>query len=304
MPSGIAFDPASRRCTPVYRALRHFLAATSLLFAGIAGHGADSPRLPSPATPAADETARGGLMTPEELNEFASHYYIAPQPDQIDRAIVSLASTGFLRDRSQVFFGFFAEVFATNPDRLPAWRGLIEKQDRDARNFLRRAAKQGRPAVVNVGVNDFSIGQNDRWWGAYFASGDVVYLQRLASQLPFVDSGWMDLYWAGATAQWSLARNLPEHPQVQPTLESLRTNADPRTRELIDTILARDLSTIKRSIARTALRRGFRDSASFAGNYASINHIPNISVGSAAGLPPATWGRSSFASSPTPPAPR
>jgi hypothetical protein len=306
MPSGIDCDCAVRhRRTPVYPARHYVLATISVLFAGIAGHGADSQTLRSPATPVAGEAARDGLMTPEELNAFASHYYLAPRPDQIDRAIVSLASTGFLRDRSQVFFGFFAEVFATNPDRLPAWRTLIEQQERDARNLLRRAAKHGRPATVVVGVNDFSVGQNDRWWGAFFASGDVVYLQRLASQLPFVDNGWENLYWAGATAQWSLARNLPEHPLVRPTLETLQASADARTRGLIATILAQDLPAIKRGIANAALRRGTRTSAAFAGNYTSITSIGNLSVGSAAGLPPpGTWWQPSTVPTPASPAPR
>ena len=85
------------------------------------------------------------------------------------------------------------------------------------------------------------------YWGAFYASGNPAYLRRLAGQLRFVDES--PSFWVGATAMWSLARNAPGHPLVRVTLEAIRKETDPRTRDLIDDLLRKDPSSIKREIS-------------------------------------------------------
>ena len=127
---------------------------------------------PAPAAP---------RMTPQELDEFATYYYRQPRPELIPAAIEALGSSGFLdpatRDlgsprpngRFWVFVGFFAEVFAANPDRVEEWRRVGAK-DWATRDCLQAAAKfrpgneaanRGRPAGMKL-LEQVSLSGDER----------------------------------------------------------------------------------------------------------------------------------------------
>jgi len=193
----------------------------------------------------------GRLMPAAELNIFATFYYRHPRPELVAGAIEAFGPSGFAQDRSQVFVGFFAEVFAANPDRRAEWRKLIDRQDPPGRGWLHSALYMN-PARAILASTDHSVRLNDLCWGAFFASGNPAYLRRLVDQLRLID-GYSEQnqtpYWVGATAMWSLARNAPGHPLVRVTLEAIRKETDPRTRDLIDDLLRKDPSSIKREIS-------------------------------------------------------
>jgi hypothetical protein len=75
------------------------------------------------------------LMTAEAFAGFATFYYQHSEPDLIARAIESPGAAKFLnaadrysyqyQQRVAVFAGFFAEVFATNPDCVAEWRKVV-----------------------------------------------------------------------------------------------------------------------------------------------------------------------------------
>ena len=52
--------------------------------------------------------------------------------------------------RAYTCVGFFAEVFATNPEQLAGWRKVIEErvEDRTTRSRLRKALALSRPGVT------------------------------------------------------------------------------------------------------------------------------------------------------------
>jgi len=207
------------------------------------------------------------VMTAQELDEFATYYYQQPRPDLIPAAIEALGPSGFLDatatatrpgGRFWVLVGFFAEVFAANPDRVEEWRRLGTK-DWATRDCLRAAAKFGRPGAL-LAVEGawilrpaavFSLGNswgaaNDARWGAFFASGNPAYVRRFVAQLPDVVA--LNADGTGIDAMWSLARNLPAHPQVRATLEESRATADPSTRALLDDLLTKDTETVRRNL--------------------------------------------------------
>jgi hypothetical protein len=205
-----------------------------------------TPGLSAGAEPAA------GFMTAAELDKFATYYYRNPQPELVPRVIEALGSSGFAEDRAQVFVGFFAEIFAANPGRVPEWRQLIDRQGKPTRALLADALALRHPGDV-LALTGHSIRLNDRYWGAFFASGNPAYVRKLADQLGYIDEYYEDrepLFWAGATAMWSLARNAPEHPVVRATLEMIRTETDSRNGKIIGQLFEMDLVALKEDLWR------------------------------------------------------
>ncbi len=133
---------------------------------------------------------------------------------------------------------FFSEVFAANPDRLPQWQVLIEKQDEQTKAALQRALSMSKAGGV-LTLRGHSPELNDSYWGAFFASGNPAYLRKLVDQLRYFDErDDLALFMAGASAKWSLASNAESHVIVRSTLETAKRNADTRTQELITELLA------------------------------------------------------------------
>lgn len=219
--------------------------------------------------PAQASDTRGGQadrrMTAEELAVFVTYYYRHPQPELIARAIESLAPTKFLDkgDMSSYLFhqsaytcvGFFAEVFAANPDRVAEWEKLIDRwgQDGTTRFWLRKALRLRRPgAILAIGLdNPPSCSDLDQiyvFWGAFFASGNPTYLRKLVDRLKSVDDANQTFFDAGAEAMVLFAYNGPHHPLVRQTLEAARKDVRPRTRELIDDLLNKDLAAVVQEV--------------------------------------------------------
>ena len=56
---------------------------------------------------------------------------------------------------------------------------------------------------------------NDMYWGAFFASGDVSYIDKLIDKLQYINEREnKDLFLAAGTAKWSLGSNALFHPKV------------------------------------------------------------------------------------------
>lgn len=193
-----------------------------------------------------------GLMNADEFHRFATYHYRNPQPELVARAIESLGPSGFV-SRGNVghgCVGFFAEIFAANPDRIEEWRKVIDRQDGRTRALFRRALKLSRPGAI-LALNQHSKADNEVFWGAFFASGNPAYLRKVIDQLKYLDRGlkWRPAYVpAGYTAMMSLASNLPDHPLVRAQLEDFRSDANPRTRELIGHLLEKDVAGVRQEL--------------------------------------------------------
>lgn len=83
-------------------------------------------------------------MTAAELDKFVVDYYRHPRPELVAGAIEAFGPSGWVKDRPWVFAGFFAEVFAANPERLAEWKKLIARQDAPSRDWLRHAVQLNR----------------------------------------------------------------------------------------------------------------------------------------------------------------
>jgi hypothetical protein len=200
------------------------------------------------------------FLTPQDVSSFVQTYYQQPRPELVGVLIKALYSTGVTQKPNAftlapvmvtpagVLTGFLSEVFATNPARLPEWQGVIARQDRSVKPTIERAVAIGKAGGV-IAIDGHSASINDLYWGAFFASGRLAFLQKLVDQLRYFDErGDLTLFMAGATSKWSLANNALLHPLVRSTLEAPILKADQRTRDLIRELLAQGPALVEQEI--------------------------------------------------------
>lgn len=197
------------------------------------------------------------LGRPEDLAQFIGTYYQHPRPELIGRAMELLPSSPDMNVPSAAgpTMAFFSEVFSANPDRLSEWQSTIDKQDARTKSFLSRAVVWSKEGGV-LKVDGHSSGINDLYWGAFFATGKPVFIERLVGEMKYADErDNFELWGAGATAKWSLASNARQHPLVRTILESGKSTADKQTQDMITEVLTRDPADLQREIRETVARQ-------------------------------------------------
>ena len=190
------------------------------------------------------------LSTPEDLDRFMNKYYLAPQPDRIADAMLMLTTSGVLQIPEAVgpITGFFSEVLLTTPARASEWQSVIAKQGGFARSVLDSAMSWSKQGGA-LKLPGRSGQMNDIYWGAFFASGNPVYVKKLLEIAAFAEErNDFNLWTIGATAKWSLASNSRQHPVVHSILEDAKGSADKPTQDLIDDILKRDPARMRREM--------------------------------------------------------
>ena len=182
------------------------------------------------------------LRTPEDLDRFMNKYYLQPRPDRIADAMVMLTSSGVLQIPEAVgtITGFFSEVFLTNPSRLGGWQTVIDKQPGFAKSVLDSAVSWSKAGGV-LQLPGQLPQMNDFYWGAFFASGNPLYVKKLLELAAFATKrDDFNVWMIGATAKWSLARNSRQHALVRSLLEEEKRTSDKLREDLVDDILKRD----------------------------------------------------------------
>ncbi len=195
------------------------------------------------------------LINLSDAERFTQTYYQHPRPEAVGD-FIRVFQSEHVADHPgarPAYVGFFSELFISNPERVNDWESLIRQQEGPTRTVLEQSldlVKSGgvatltREAAIEIAGTDGlpsvmrGAAQNDMYWGAFFASGRTLYLQKIVDQLHFCDERDDQLlYWVGITAKWSLASNSQHHPLVRETLAGSALVADPRTRALMDELL-------------------------------------------------------------------
>ncbi len=206
----------------------------------------------NPAPPVLARTVPA-LRTSEEFYVFVTNYYLKPRPDYISDAIGMLSASGALQIPEAVgpMMGFFSEVFAANPSRLAEWQLLIGSQSGLAKSALDTAMSWSKNGGV-LQLPGHSAQMNDLYWGAFFASGNAMYVKKLLEVAPLRNDQHDFIRWsAGATAMWSLASNARQHALVRTILERETRTAGKHTRQLINELLTRDPEQMRMEIVDT-----------------------------------------------------
>jgi hypothetical protein len=190
-------------------------------------------------------------MTEDELARFVARYSIHPRPELVERAIegVGVAGTEYLNARGYEFVGFFAEIFAANPERVAAWRKVIGRQSRPVRSLFRLALRLGKPGAV-IGTEESSMQINSMYWGAFYATRNPAYLHKLVDQLVLLDSDREERFNVGSMAMRMLSWQASNNPLVRPVLEECRVGATPRTQKLITDLLQKPAAAIREDLAQ------------------------------------------------------
>ncbi len=211
---------------------------------------------PPPTQPA---IARGlpDPRRPEDLEQFIDTYYQHPRPELIGRAMQLLSSSPDMNVPSAAgpTMAFFTEIFLANPGRLAEWQSTIDKQDARTKWFLARAMEWSMEGGV-LRAQGHSAGINDLYWGAFFATGKSVFIERLIDEMKYADErDNAELWAAGITAKWSLASNARQHPLVRTILQSEKTTVDKKTQDLITEVLTKDPPDFQREMKEIATRQ-------------------------------------------------
>jgi hypothetical protein len=217
----------------------------------------DAPPLGASRIQESSDTSRGSFRTLADVSSFAQTYYQRPRPDLIADLFSALQPTGVSEGPHAItpFVGFFSEVFAANPGRLAEWQALVPKQEASTRRLLYRALALSRAGGV-LTIEGHSPAVNDMYWGAFFASGRTTYLQKLVDQLRYWDErDDQMLFFAGASAKWSLASNALSDSLVRATLAGRTLTADQRTRALIDELLREGPAQVQQEMAEVVRRQ-------------------------------------------------
>lgn len=144
-----------------------------------------------------------------ELSVFMQTYYVNPQPELIPDVIRYIGSHDLLSKYKNAIIPtqvFFSTVVAENPSAKEKWLKLTDQQDPKTTAILTKALNETPEQIIVATPN--SPARNDAYWAAYFASGNLQYLNKIIDQLKYLDERKnLNLYMTAASAEWSLAGN-------------------------------------------------------------------------------------------------
>lgn len=186
----------------------------------------------------------------DSYGDFTRSYSLNPHPERISEMILFLQQSGIPSDDKQTpaIIGFYAEVFAANPDRLPAWTEQMKATTGRTKEALELALKYAKdPQLLLKGdPNEEQPGYIDMCWAAFFASGKDVYLAAIVGRLHNLsDRKSLNRYVTAGTAQWSLSSNSRQDPRVKAYLQSALATASPETKKAITDALEQEPDLIK-----------------------------------------------------------
>jgi hypothetical protein len=163
------------------------------------------------------------------LNAFMQDYYRAPHAADLTPNMLLLDQSGIAAKTSAQpsMIMFYSCIFAAaDPAQRAAWQAQINQLSSPTRTLLNDAMTH-HPANI-MAATPISPGRNDMDWGAFFATGDLGYVDDVIARLNDLGER-KDLmrYVTAGSAAWSLASNARQHPKVHARLEALKTSKGP-----------------------------------------------------------------------------
>lgn len=189
------------------------------------------------------ETVRrlSDIRTPQELNYWATYYYLVPRPDLTTKALFFFEKSGVIDQSGNevIVIALMSQIFSRNSadlgkwvDELSAlkpahkamvWKALwLANTDESKRQANRLALQFGvgqrPPALTNatkppepIEKMDLSPAVLDMLWSSFLVSGESKYVERVISALPEERSKNGERMMTAAAASWSLSANARQH---------------------------------------------------------------------------------------------
>jgi hypothetical protein len=216
--------------------------------------------------PLSDQAALDGLI---------SYYYADPSTERVNQILDVMNKPETLRKKSAwaSFVGFLTVVFKDNPKALMGWMSredyntyaedvfvaaLLHAGHKDEALTFAQAHGWSKPQLEKLAASQDRLdlkhlvitvpGHIDTLWGAFFASGDEVYIREIIgvlfmTQLPdsplTYESDEHDVLGENKKlAKSTLARYAPFHPFVRRAIEErLGTTREPLLRDMLKSLL-------------------------------------------------------------------
>jgi len=186
-----------------------------------------------------------------------SHYYQDPRPDLISDSLKCITVTKLPSQDEQcgAFIGFYAVIFATNPEKRHTWVKQIQEMPEHDKSVLLLSLKlsEDLTKIKQIRISDSTSTDNDVCWGAFFASGQNLYLSLLVDRLVNLqERKAMWPFLTAASAQWSLSDNAIRHPRVRAYLIEREKSSPQIIKQAIKEALTSEPSLIKQKTINIA----------------------------------------------------
>lgn len=177
-----------------------------------------------------------------DLDAFMTWYYLDPRPRLVGPSLLELnRRIPQLNDSARLgTAAFYSLIFAQYPERIAEWRGSVSDPHSLTQDVLDLAVSiSGSPGFL-FADSTVAWSGNDMLWGAFFASGDSIYVRAIVNNLGDLDER-KDLarYMTATSAAWSLAANAQSHPRVRRYLERMKQGTSAPWSERLSDVLTR-----------------------------------------------------------------
>lgn len=213
-------------------------------------------------------TAPKDVNSMETLSRWMTYYYLHPQPELLNNAIIFADKENLFQGNSLVpLQAFLSRVFAQNPGRIVSCFDSIKGIKEDSRTLVLTSVwwsgtKEGEQFLKHIATQlpekarveflrqiekspaapeDMPIDSPDvldTLWACFSATGDEKYVKKLITVLPWSDKGNKDLnqLMIASAAKWSITSNAEQHPKVLQICQSVAasdSNLKPYLQEII-----------------------------------------------------------------------
>lgn len=183
----------------------------------------------------------------DEFSLFTQKYYLHPQPELINQAIIFIGSSEISKGKNSQapIVMIFSSLFSKYGDsKKSKWKRTINGIDEPAKSMLTFAINNTPFEILNKTVS--SPSKNDMNWACFFITGETKYLDSIISELKYCDDrSNLRLFLAGTSAKWSLSSNARQDDRVREYIESLKSKGDSKMRILASEILEKNPSYIQ-----------------------------------------------------------
>jgi hypothetical protein len=147
--------------------------------------------------------------------------------------------------RQMPIMGFFCVAFnRVKGDSIDLKNLIFNKYPNN--ELLRQCYEISKDIEKIMTIDEHEPGINDFFWGAFFASGEQKYIERIAAELKYVtEKDSLMLYLAGSSAKWSLCSNAIQYPLVKSHLQKIREKVSADIRTQIDLLLKMEPGKVK-----------------------------------------------------------
>ena len=172
-------------------------------------------------------------ISDNEYSHLLQTYHLQKDKQLVEKSLQYFNATPEHRlEMEPMIIGFYGALFADDAQIKEQFVTIIPQlRDTTLQQLFSFILSQDLDQLIEkIGA---STSTNDLNWSAYFATGNVKYLNNIITALVYcterVD---MNLFLSGQSAKWSLRSNAGQDPTVKTYLESIKSN-QPKIAELL-----------------------------------------------------------------------